>query len=112
MNDDNTVGPVYINRSKIFYRINAGIFLYAILMSFAIRPYLPVDSEIADLLIGLPVFALFVLIPMGMYYSWKSYKKKEGTPVIRSRYFFGSLLFSALLIFIIVQLVKDILHFF
>jgi magnesium-transporting ATPase (P-type) len=69
-------------------------------------------SDFLNLLIGLPVFALFILPPLGVYYSWKSYRRKEGSSNTRFFYFLGHAFFCMIAILLITIFVRDISQLF
>lgn len=67
---------------------------------------------ITDLLLGIPALIYLVLPPVGLYYSWKSIRLKQGHLQTRYLYLYGHLLFSGFLVFVIWTLVNDILVLF
>lgn len=89
----NPVKPIYLKRSVILYKIYGSLFLFSIFVSVFIRPIFKNYPDIVDLLMGLPVLSLFVMAPMGVFYSLKSYKRKEGLSKIRLRYLLGHIFF-------------------
>jgi hypothetical protein len=109
---DNENHPKYLTKSAIFYKVCGGLFLFSILVPFLLRPLRKEYPGFLDILVGLPIFALFVLAPLGLFYSWKSYKRNEGLPKTRFKYLLGNLFFCILLILIIGIVVSDISKLF
>mgnify|MGYP005755130873 CR=1 FL=1 len=106
MNDFNE--PVYLKKSASFYKVYGGLFLFSLGMTTIGRPILKNQEEVLDLLIGLPILAVFVMAPIGLFYSWKSFKRKEGRSNTRFKYFIGHLFFCLLVIAFITAIVNDI----
>ena len=104
--------PVFLKKSATFFKIYGGLFLFAIAMSTIVRPLLKNYPDLLDLLVGLPFFPIFVMAPMGLFYSWKSSKRKEGLTKIRFRYFIGHLFFCILILLMIAIFVSDISKLF
>ena|SRR5690606_12696668 len=108
----NSNEPVYIKKSVTLYKIYAGLFVFAIIMSTIVRPLMKGYPDILDLLVGLPIFAMFILAPIGLYYSWKSYKMNEGLSKTRFIYFMGHLFFCILMFLFIIVFISDISKLF
>jgi hypothetical protein len=70
--------PIYLKKSAKFYKIYGGLFLFSIIMSVVVRPLMKNYPYFLDLLVGLPIFAMFIMAPIGLFYSWKSYTGKRG----------------------------------
>jgi hypothetical protein len=105
---DNFNEPIYLSKSAAFYKIYAGLFLFAILMSTIVRPLMKDYPDFLDLLVGLPIFAVFIMAPIGLFYSWKSYKRNEGLSNTRFKYFIGHLFFCILVLLFIAVFISDI----
>jgi membrane protein CcdC involved in cytochrome C biogenesis len=99
--------PIYLKKSAAFFKIYGGLILFSIIMSLIIRPLLKDYPDVIDLLVGLPIFPLFIMAPMGLFYSWKSLKKNEGLSRTRFKYFIGHLFFCALIILFIAVMISD-----
>ncbi|HEY5744912.1 MAG TPA: hypothetical protein VIU12_02440 [Chryseolinea sp.] len=104
--------PIYLKKSATFFKIYGGLVLFSLIMSTIFRPLLKNYPDVLDLLVGLPIFPVFVMAPMGVFYSWKSLKMEEGLAKTRFRYFMGHLFFSILILLIIAVLVSDISKLF
>lgn len=100
--------PIYLKKSATFYKIYGGLFIFSIVMSVIVRPLLKDYPDTIDLLVGLPIFPIFVMAPIGLLYSWKSYKRKEGLSNTRFKYFLGHLFFCLLILLFIAVLVSDL----
>ncbi len=101
---------VYLKKSVTLYKICIGNLGFSILMSFILNPLLKDNwySDVIRIFIGLPLLSFLVIPPIGLFYSWKSYKRKEGLSKTRFKYFMGHLIFCILIIVIIKMLMIDI----
>lgn len=97
----------YLKESIRYFKMYGGLFLFSIIMVFIVKPILKSDSMLMNLLIGLPIFVIVFLAPIGLYFTLKSYKNKEGFAKIRFRYFIGHLLFCILILFLILSFAGD-----
>jgi uncharacterized membrane protein len=99
----------YLKKSAKIFKIYFGLFLFSILMTVLVKPILrDLNPDLFDLLVGLPILLFFVLAPVGLFYSWKSYKRKEGSSSTRLKYFIGHLFFCLLIVGFIVVIISDI----
>ena len=99
---------IYLKKSATFFKIYGGLFLFAIIMSVIVRPLLKDHPAVIDSLVGLPIFPVFIMAPMGLFYSWKSLKRNEGLSRTRFKYFIGHLFFCALIVLFIAIFISDI----
>lgn len=97
----------YLKYSILYFKVYGGLFLFSLIMVFIVKPLLKSDSMLMNLLIGLPIFAIVFLAPIGLYYTLKSYKNKEGYAKIRFKYFIGHLLFCILILFLLLSFASD-----
>lgn len=106
----------YLKKSAKVFKVSCGMIIFSFIIyllgSFVIFPLMneakPFDETdealgekliyILSLLVELPVLGIFVLTPLGLYYSWKSYQLKEGYAAVRLRYLLGHGFFSLLII--------------
>lgn len=107
MNQPEKTEAIYLKKSQTIYKIYGSLILFALFSSTVLRPAINNDS-IIDLLVGLPIFGMFVMAPVGLFYSWKSHQRKEGKPSLRFMYFVGHLFFSFLVVVFISAIIKDI----
>ncbi len=108
MNKETEIEPRYLRKSVRFYKIYGGLFLFSLFMSIVIRPLMSAYPDLLDLLVGLPIFAMFIMAPIGLYYSWNSYKRKEGKSSTRFKYFLGHMFFCLLVLLFVVVIISDI----
>ena len=108
MNDRNVIEPVYLRKSLIFYKVYGGLIIFSLFMSIVVRPLMSGHKDLLDLFVGLPIFIMFIMAPIGLFYSWKSYKRKEGRSITRFKYFLGHLFFCLLIILFLAVIVSDI----
>jgi hypothetical protein len=103
---------VYLKKSAILYKIYGGLVVFSILMSVLIKPLIyrrnSQYADMLDLLVGLPLLAMFVLAPFGLYYSWKSYKRKEGFSKRRFKYMLGHLFICLIMVVILGVVLADV----
>jgi hypothetical protein len=100
--------PIYLKRSATFYKVYGGLFVFSILMNWIGKPIFKGQQETLDLLVGIPILMVFVMAPIGLFYSWKSYQRKEGRSITRFKYFLGHFFFCLLVIAMITVLVSDL----
>lgn len=108
MSETPVIEPIYLRKSVRFYKIYGGLFLFSLFMSIVIRPLMSAYPDFLDMLVGLPIFAMFIMAPIGLYYSWKSYKRKEGKSSTRFKYFLGHMFFCLLIMLFVVVIISDI----
>lgn len=108
--------PKFLKKSARLYKIYGGLIVFAIIVSVFIRPLLLKNynelTDLLDILVGLPILSLFVLAPMGLYYTWKSSKEKEGHRKLRFKYALGHLFFCLLMLLFLGVFIADISLFF
>jgi hypothetical protein len=66
--------PVYLTKSVMLFRLYGGVFVFSIITTSLSRSIPEVYRDMVDLLIALPIMGFFFMAPLGIYYSWKSYK--------------------------------------
>jgi len=103
----NTVEPKNLKKSKIVYKIYGGLFLFALFNTVVLKSLLKNYQDLYDLLVGFPILTLFFMAPIGLYYSWKSYRLKEGLSQTRFKYFLGHLFFCFLILLFVVVMIQD-----
>lgn len=112
MTDATSTAPIYLKKSVRFYKVYGGLFLFSILMTAVKRPLDQSYSDILDLAIALPILVVMVLAPIGLAYSIKSIKRKEGSPTTRLLYFSGHSFFCLVILLLIIAVIKDISQLF
>ncbi|MEM9328167.1 MAG: hypothetical protein AAGA85_21045 [Bacteroidota bacterium] len=105
--NETTNEPIYLRKSVTLYKIYGGLFLFSILSSVLLRPILK-GTDMLDVLVGLPIMIMFFLVPVGLFYSWKSFKRKEGRSSTRFRYFMGHMFFFLLMVLFVMTLINDL----
>ena len=104
--------PVYLKKSITFFKIYAGLFLFSLISSQVVRFIKKDYTGFLDVLVGLPFFAVFFMAPMGLFYSWKSLKRKEEPAGKRFWFFLGHLFFCIMAISAIAIALIDIAALF
>jgi hypothetical protein len=101
---------LYLKKSVLIYKIYGGLIIYLFIATSLLRgrSY----SDFLNLLVGLPVFGLFILPPVGLYYSWKSYRQKEGSSTTRFLYFLGHAFFCFITFVMLAIFIRDISQLF
>lgn len=111
MDESKDFNVKYLKKSTRLYKIYGGLFLFSIIVSFVFRPLLKDYRGLADFLVAFPLLSFLYLAPLGLYYSWKSYKLQEGRAAIRFKYFLGHFFFCLLIIWFIAVLIYDLRQF-
>lgn len=111
MTDHNPKENNYLKKSAKIFKVNGTLFIFTIITSVLIRPIIE-NHYIKDLIIGLPLLIIFLLSPFGLYFSIKSYLKREGSKIIRFKYLFSNSFFFLLLLVFLIALIRDVLNFF
>jgi hypothetical protein len=108
--------PVYLKRSIKLSKIYIGLFAFSLIMSMGVAPGLRkaygtsyAILDLIDALVALPMFAIFVLAPLGVFYSIKSKRLNEGRPKTRRNYMLVHLFFCLLIVLLFSVVVTDIL---
>lgn len=104
--------PIYLKKSILFFKIYSILFLFSIIMSSIGKLLLGNHYGLLDLLIGLPSLAALIMVPIGMYYNWKSKKRNEENPKIRFKYFLRHSFFCLIVILMFSILIKDLAQLF
>lgn len=104
--------PKNISKSRNFFRINVALILLTILSIFLSKNVVKTNNVILETLSGLPILIVFVLAPLGLFYTWRSLKMKEGYSSLRMKYFFIHAAFCILILFMISIIIKDISQLF
>lgn len=102
------IKKTYIQKSIKLYKIYGYGILFLLFSILLIKPLLPEQSFIADFLIALPIVIMIVLAPLGLYYCFKSYRKKETSSMTLLKYTIGHLFFSLIVVFFILSIIKEI----
>lgn len=102
----------YLQKSIKLYKIYGYGLLFLIFSSLIIKPLLPIQSILADFLVTIPILIMIVLAPLGLYYCFKSYRLKETSSMTLLKYTIGHLLFTLIVLFFMVLIIKDILDVF
>lgn len=100
--------PYYLTKSVKLYKLNGRLLLFAILISAFVKPIFKSLAGIFDLLVGLPVLAVIIIAPFGLFYSWKTYKEGEGTAKMRRKYLLIHIAFNILTLLFISSLIKGL----
>jgi len=98
----------YFKKSALLFKICLGLLLFPIFVIAFIKPLFKVESDKLDLFVGLPMFAMLFLSPIGLIYGWKSVRKKEGNSKLRFLYFIGHLFFSFLILAMFLAIFSDL----
>jgi hypothetical protein len=105
--EDQTEEPKYLRRSALLYKLCIGLFLFSISVTVFIKPLVKGYPDVLDLFIGLPAIAIIFISPVGLFFSWKSLRMKEGLAKSRFKYFIGHLIFCLLILGLIVTMISD-----
>lgn len=61
--------PKYLKKSRQIFRINGALILLTIILAFLTKNVFKVNNAFLDFFGGLPVLLIFVLAPMGIFYT-------------------------------------------
>ena len=111
MTQEKIITSIYLNKSVKILKIYLVIIAAIILLPAFIKPLLIDIYALFDLIFGLLIISLLFLIPLGLIYSIKSIKRKEGNRLSRNKYFFIHLLFCLGYIILILKMILDIREF-
>jgi len=74
-----------------------------------IRPFRTDYLILIEFITILPVLLTLILAPLGLFYSWKSYKKKEEPRKKRTIFLMGHMFFCTAITFFVLAVIKDLL---
>lgn len=110
-NSKNTTSR-FLNKSITIYKIYSYGLLLVLFTILVLKPVVKTSYFFLDFLIGFPILIAFILAPIGLFYSIKSYKLKEVNQRKNSHYFIGHFIFTLLLSFFILVTSSDLIGFF
>lgn len=104
---------IYLKKSASLFKICVALILILILISVVVKPFVGRNyaafSILLDFLVSLSFLVFLVLPPFGLFYSWKSYKRKESRTQARFMYTLGHLVFCLMAALCITIFVSDLL---
>lgn len=112
MNIDDLVENKNLKRSNKFLKHIGYLVLFILLNIFLIQPFVPIHYFFVEFLSSIPIIVIFILSPIGLIYSIKSLKHKEGTKLIRFRIFYSHTIIFLLLLLFIKIIITDIRNLF
>jgi FtsH-binding integral membrane protein len=102
----------YLRKSIRIYKVYGYSLLIALFTIIILKPLIKESYFLLDFMIGFPIIIMLFGAPLGLFYSFKSYSKKEDNPQKRLTYFMGHLFFTLLAFFVIFISLKDFSHLF
>ena len=98
-----------LKRSAKTFKIYSRLLLVSLLTSVIFKPTSGNQTilYLFDLIIGLPVLLTIFLVPMGLFFSLKSFKLNEGTKISRLKNLYGHLFFFILILLFLAVMVSD-----
>jgi|GEM_PF-2940937 len=101
----------YFKKSKSLYRYSAYTFLWVLLFT-QISKAIGLNDGISNaVFVGIPGLSLYIITPLGIFYSIKSYTSKEPYYKYRAFYLFGHLFFLFILLALMISVYSDFLKF-
>lgn len=100
----------YFKKSKVLYRYSAYTFLWVILFP-QFNKVISLPALLDALCMVVPMLALYIITPLGIFYSVKSYKAKEPYNKYRAFYLFGHLFFLFILLMMLFWLASDVIRY-
>lgn len=88
-----------------FYTIASLILILIIMLLSPSRQNYPIPVSALTLL---PLVIALIFAPIGLYYSWKSYRAKEEPRKKRKMFFMGHLFFCTLILLFVIAIIKDL----
>jgi hypothetical protein len=104
---DNQIQAKYYNRSKLYYKLT----FYAVvasILSTILFGVVNVNSDIKDIIIALPIFACYIICPLGLIFGILSYTNKEPFNKYRMYYLIGHIIFLLILLAFILTIFVDV----
>ena len=98
----------YLRKSATVYKIYSGLSLIVLVVTILKRILQTEQSDLLNLVVDLPIIAMFIMVPVGLYFSLKSYALKQGSAKSRFLYLIGHLFFALIVLIIIAAVVSDI----
>ncbi len=106
-----TEGSHNLIRAKKLYRISFYCIVFTLLMTLVFG-VIRTQSGLKDLLIGLPALICFFCAPAGLFFSIRSYLKKEPDNKAKLMYFIGNAFFTLLFLLMFIAFMSDMRQFF
>ncbi len=101
----------FLGRSVLLMKIIGWLFLVELIVLIVLKPLFSTQNYLIDLLSALPFLSILILAPIGLYYSIKSMKAKEGKPSYRNKFFLGHLFFSLIALLFLFVVIGDVMNF-
>ena len=93
---------------KIFRIYTINLILSIIFINQLIKPFKEDYLILVEFITVLPFILVLILSPLGMFYSWKSYKLKEEPRKKRTIFFMGHMFFCTAIILFVLTVIKDL----
>lgn len=100
------VAAPYLKKSAIILAVCVIFFLVMILAIELRKSLFRSNLSLMQIVVGLLICAITIMAPIGVFYSWKSYKRKEGRVAARVMYLIGHAFFCILTITIVIITVQ------
>jgi hypothetical protein len=100
----------YFYKSRLLYKYSCYIFIAVIALT-QIPKFSSIFSVVQSLLIGISVLILYIITPLGIFYSIKSFVKNEPPNKYRMYYLAGHTIFLLVLLALLVSIYWDVLKF-
>jgi len=100
----------YFYKAKHYYRLAWYAILWIILYTQITKP-LNINAIVAAVLLVVPALALYIIVPIGIFSIYKSFKNKEPYNKYRTFYLIGHSFFLFILIALLVSICLDINRF-
>ena len=99
----------YLRKSiKIFRIYTIYLILSIIFINQLIKRFKEDYLILVDFITVLPFILVLILSPVGMFYSWKSYKLKEEPRKKRTIFFMGHMFFCTAIILFVLTVIKNL----
>lgn len=103
-----TIEAPYLKKSIKVFKFYIGCLLFSLLVNIITGSFKKDYLILIETIVALPIFALIILAPIGLFNSWKSYKTKEEPRKKRTLFFLGHMFFCTVALLIIMSIIKNL----
>jgi len=101
-------GRVYLKWSVLFFK-TYGLVLLIVLLSSIFSEKLPQGlADVLQIIGGLAIMIVFLVSPLGLFFSYKIYRRREGSPGTRLVHMTMHMIFCILVVVSIILYISDV----
>ena len=94
-------------KAKLLLKVMVVTFTLSFVCAFVAR-FFPINSDVINLIIALPMLVVILLAPIGLFYIIRSYVKKEKPAKRRLIYLLGIIFFNLIFLLCIALFIIDV----